>query len=71
MENSHVFTPERDFFVDNLLVRIYVITYIFVPLLFDFPFPGSLTSTLLVFTQPTGVPRPQENAQPPRNPLGP
>ena len=44
--------PERDFFIDNLLVRIhYIIVMIkwtgLAPWEFEFPFPGSLISTLL------------------------
>ena len=43
---------ERDFFIDNLLVRIhYIIVMIkwtgLAPWEFEFPFPGSLTSTFL------------------------
>jgi len=44
--------PEREFFIDNLLVRINFIIVIirwtgFVPWEFEFPFPGSLASTFL------------------------
>ena len=44
--------PERVFFVDNLLVRIHFIIVMIrrtglVPWEFEFPFPGSLTSTFL------------------------
>jgi len=47
------YLPERDFFIDNLLVRIhFVIVMIWLtglaPWEFEFPFPGSLTSTFLV-----------------------
>ena len=50
---QHAPGSERDFFIDNLLVRIhFVIEMIWwtglAPLVFEFPFPGSLTSTLLV-----------------------
>ena len=43
---------EREFFIDNLLVRIhYIIVMIrwtgLAPWEFEFPFPGSLTSTFL------------------------
>jgi len=43
---------EREFFIDNLLVRIYFIIEIIwwtglAPWEFEFPFPGSLTSTFL------------------------
>ena len=43
---------EREFFVDNLLVRIHFIIVMIrwtglAPLEFEFPFPGSLTSTFL------------------------
>jgi len=44
---------EREFFIDNLLVRIHVIIVmsrwtVLAPWEFEFPFPGSLTSTFLV-----------------------
>jgi len=44
---------EREFFIDNLLVRIYFIIVMIrwtglTPWEFKFPFPGSLTSTFLV-----------------------
>ena len=44
---------ERDFLIDNLLVRIHFIIVVmrwpgFVPWEFGFPFPGSLVSTFLV-----------------------
>ena len=44
---------ERDFFIDNLLVRIHFIIVVIrwtglAPWEFEFPFPGSLTSTFLV-----------------------
>ena len=43
---------QREFFVDNLLVRIHFIIVMFrwtglAPWEFEFPFPGSLTSTIL------------------------
>ena len=43
---------ERDFFIDNLLVRIHSIIEMIkwtglAPWEFEFPFPGSLTSTFL------------------------
>ena len=43
---------EREFFIDNLLVRIYFIAVMIrwtglAPWEFEFPFPGSLTSTFL------------------------
>jgi len=46
------FSQEREFFIDNLLVRIhYIIVMIkwtgLAPWEFEFPFPGSLTSTFL------------------------
>jgi len=46
---------EREFFIDNLLVPIHFIIVIIrwtglEPWEFEFPFPGSLTSTFLVFT---------------------
>ena len=42
--------PEREFFIDNLLVRIYFIIVMIrwiglAPWEFEFPFPGGLTST--------------------------
>jgi len=44
---------EREFCIDNLLVRIHFIIVMIswtglVPWAFEFPFPGSLTSTFLV-----------------------
>jgi len=44
---------EREFFIDNLLVRIHFIIEMIrwtglAPWEFEFPFPGSLTSTFLV-----------------------
>jgi len=44
--------PERDFFIDNLLVRIHFIIVMIrwaglAPWEFEFLFPGSLTSTFL------------------------
>ena len=46
---------EREFFIDNLLVRIYFIIVMsrctgLAPREFEFPFPGSLTSTFLTRT---------------------
>ena len=46
-------TREREFFVDNLLVQIHFIIVMIrwtglAPWEFEFPFPGSLTSTFLV-----------------------
>jgi len=43
---------EREFFIDNFLVRIYFIIVMIrwtglAPWEFEFPFPGSLTSTFL------------------------
>jgi len=43
---------EREFFIDNLLVRIHFIIVMIrwtglAPWEFEFPFPGSLTSTFL------------------------
>ena len=45
--------PEREFFSDNLLVRIHFIIVMIrwtglAPWEFEFPFPGSLTSTFVV-----------------------
>ena len=45
-------SKEREFFIDNLLVRIHFITVMIrwtglAPWEFEFPFPGSLTSTFL------------------------
>jgi len=45
--------PERDFFIDNLLVRIHFIIEMIwwtglAPWEFEFPFPGSLISTFRV-----------------------
>ena len=49
---THVCGREREFFIDNLLVRIYFTTLMikltgFAPWEFEFPFTGSLTSTFL------------------------
>jgi len=46
---------EREFFIDNLLVRIHFIIVVIrwtglAPRGFGFPFPGSLTSTFLAFS---------------------
>jgi len=51
-EPSHL-PGEREFFIDNLLVRIHFIIVMFrwtglAPWEFEFAFPGSLTSTFLV-----------------------
>ena len=48
---------EREFFIDNLLVRIHFIIAMIrwtglAPWEFDFPFPGSLTSTFLAVEYP-------------------
>jgi len=48
---------ERDFFIDNLVVRIHSINVMIrwtglAPWGFEFPFPGSLTSTFLDHLQP-------------------
>jgi len=45
--------PERDFFIDNLLVRVHFIIVMIrwtglAPWQFEFPFPGILTSGLVV-----------------------
>ena len=52
-EESFESIGEREFFIDNLLVRIhYIIVMIkwtgLAPREFEFPFPDSLTSTFLV-----------------------
>ena len=44
--------PEREFFIDNLLVRVHFIIVMIrwtglAPWEFEFPFPGSLTSAFL------------------------
>ena len=49
--------PEREFFVDNLLVRIHFVTEMIwltdlAPWEFEFPFPGGLISTTLPNTEP-------------------
>ena len=49
---GHASIAERDFFIDNLLVRIHFIIEMIrwtglAPWEFEFPFPGSLTSTFL------------------------
>jgi len=55
---SHL--PAREFFIDNLLVRVHFIVVMIrwtglAPWLFEFPFPGSLTSTFLA--DPSHLPR--------------
>ena len=52
-EASRARPPQREFFIDNLLVRIHFIIVMIrwtglAPWEFEFPFPGSLTSTFLV-----------------------
>jgi len=49
---DHLRGPEREFFIDNLLVRIHFIIVMIrwtdlAPWEFEFSFPGSLTSTFL------------------------
>ena len=50
---AHRFPPKREFFIDNLLVRIHSIIEMILadrhlaPWEFGFPFPGSLVSTFL------------------------
>ena len=51
-EHNHVLQREREFFIDNLLVRIHFIIEMFwwtglAPWEFEFPFSGSLISTFL------------------------
>ena len=51
---------EREFFIDNLLVRVHFIIVMMrwtglAPWEFDFPFPGSLTSTFPYAATPTFV----------------
>jgi len=53
--SSNTCRLEREFFIDNLLVRIHLIIEMIwrtglAPWEFEFPFPGSLISTLLAFT---------------------
>jgi len=53
---------EREIFIDNLLVRMHFIIVMIrrtglAPWEFEFPFPGSLTSTFLDATPPSGVRR--------------
>jgi len=48
----HLSCREREFFIDNLLVRVHFIIMMIrwtglAPWEFEFPFPGSLTSTFL------------------------
>ena len=50
---DHQSAIKREFFIDNLLVRIHFIIVMIgwtglAPWEFEFPFPGSLTSTFLV-----------------------
>jgi len=52
-ESALAVREEREFFVDNLLVRVHFIIVMIrwtglAPWEFEFPFPGSLTSTFLV-----------------------
>ena len=62
---------ETEFFIDSLLVRIhFTIVMIrwtgFAPWEFEFPFPGSLTSTFLVrtFSSLSYLPRPSSTTRP-------
>ena len=53
LEKKSTIEQEREFFIDNLLVRILFIIVMsrwtgLAPWEFEFPFPGSLTSTFLV-----------------------
>ena len=52
IKNSFSLPRAREFFIDNLLVQIHYIIVVIrwaglAPWEFEFPFPGSLTSTLL------------------------
>jgi len=52
MRRARLSLREREFFIDNLLVRVHLIIVMvrwtgLAPWEFDFPFPGSLTSTFL------------------------
>jgi len=49
----HVNLEQREFFIENLLIRIHFIIEMIrwtglAPWEFEFPFPGSLTSTFLI-----------------------
>ena len=62
--------PERELFIDNLLVRIHFIIVMIrwtglAPWEFEFPFPGSLTSTFLVVSTPRNPQPPTLNPPPP------
>ena len=53
--SSCIGCAEREFFIDNLLVRIHLIIVMIrwtglAPSEFEFPFPGSLTSAFLAVT---------------------
>jgi len=53
-------SAEREFFIDNLLVRIHMIIVMIrwtglAPWEFEFHFPGSLTYTLLIPSAPFGA----------------
>ena len=55
-------TPEREFFIDNLLVRIHFIIVMIrwtglAPWDFKFPFPGSLTSTFIMYREMVTLPQ--------------
>ena len=63
---------EREFFIDNLLVRIhFIIVRIrwngLAPWEFEFPFPGSLTSTFLGFEKSKAARRRTADAPPLRS----
>ena len=52
IEGPSQYQREREFFIDNLLVRVHLIIVMIrwtglAPWEFEFPFPGSLTSTFL------------------------
>ena len=54
--SRNLYATEREFLIDNLLVRIHFIIAMIkwtglAPWEFEFPFPGSLTSTFLVVTR--------------------
>ena len=56
--SSSIRTSEREFFIDNLLIRIHFIIVMIrwtglAPWDFGFPFPGSLTSTFLATQVPS------------------
>ena len=68
LHNRLMCSREREFFIDNLLVRFHFIIVMIgwtglVPWVIEFPFPGSLASTFLVLFDQRGAPPAAERLQ--------